>query len=386
MIGGIQLPEMLLQGVDPESPEIIRLAFARGEVPMGAAERLGVLTCLAFDPSERVKNVALKSLVELEDDFLEKALTNQILQPLSLELLLAHRPCTDKIKYELAAHPNVGEKIIRRFALSNNKKLLDTLADNQRGLTKWPEAARELLDNPALDLAVKGRLASLLTPDEPPEPEPVTSATGVKPLEPAQSSSPEPTRESSLGEPPDDRQEASVGEDAFAGMAQAMAQFEAGDDTALKEMPESLLHDAHIESDKKNVGQLIQTMSVSEKIRLATLGSKSARRLLARDSNRVIVNAVIRSPKIQEDEVIAFAQDKTTADDVILYILIKKEWLKNYQVRLGLCQNPKTPIPRALRMLGMLQERDLRTISKSKNVSGVIASAAMRILMQRNKK
>ena len=76
----------------------------------------------------------------------------------------------------------------------------------------------------------------------------------------------------------------------------------------------------------------------------------------------------------------------TTPDEVLLYVLTKKDWLRNYQVRLALSQNPKTPMPRALRLLETLQERDLRNIQKSKNVRQVIASTAMRILMRRNKK
>jgi hypothetical protein len=386
MITDIQLPEMLRQGVDPESPEIIRLAFARGEVPMGAPERLGVLTFLAFDASDNVKNAALKAFVELEDEFIEKALTSPNINSMSLDLLLSNRPCNEEIKQLVATHPNLSEKLIRRFALTSNSKLLDAVAQNQRALTRWPEAAKELLDNPALELAIKGRLASLLTPEaqepepttkEPPAAQPVEQpATQPAASEPATPEKTEATAAGAKSEPDED--------ELFAEMAEAMENMEL-DDASLEEMPEELLHDMHVESDGKNITQLIQSMSIGEKIKLATLGSKSARRLLARDTNRLVATAVIRSPKIQEDEVVLFAQDKTTPDDVLQYILIKKEWLKNYQIRLGLCQNPKTPMPRALRLLETLQERDLRTISKSKNVPSVISSTAVRILVRRHK-
>ena len=124
---------------------------------------------------------------------------------------------------------------------------------------------------------------------------------------------------------------------------------------------------------------------MADKIKLAMLGSKGARRLLLRDTNRLVQIAVIRSPKIREDEVLPIAQDRTSTDDVIRIILNRKDWLKGYPIRLALAQNPKTPIPRALRLLETLQDRDLRIIAKSRNVPGVVSGGALRILSKRGK-
>ena len=57
------------------------------------------------------------------------------------------------------------------------------------------------------------------------------------------------------------------------------------------------------------------------------------------------------------------------------------EWMRNYQVRLGVATNPKARLPVALKQVGTLDERDLRLIAKSRNVPAAIAAQARRILL-----
>jgi hypothetical protein len=153
----------------------------------------------------------------------------------------------------------------------------------------------------------------------------------------------------------------------------------------ISNLPDELLKDM-ADSGSTNLYKIIGTLSIAEKIKLATLGSKGARKLLARDSNRTVVNAVIRSPKLREDEVLAIASDKVTPDEIIYFILTKKEWLKDYGLRLALAQNPKTPPQKAFRLLETLYDKDIKPISKSKNVPQIIAQTANRISQRREKK
>jgi hypothetical protein len=70
---------------------------------------------------------------------------------------------------------------------------------------------------------------------------------------------------------------------------------------------------------------------------------------------------------------------------VIRIILDRKDWLKNYQLRLALVQNPRTPLPKALRLLETLYDRDLRLVAKSRNVPSAVSSGALRIVSRRGK-
>ena len=124
----------------------------------------------------------------------------------------------------------------------------------------------------------------------------------------------------------------------------------------------------------------IQQMSVIEMVQLATMGTKEARNLLIRNPNRIIVQAVLNSPKITDDEIISFVGNKNLSKEVPLIISNKKEYTKNYMVKAALVNNPKTPLPTAIKFLRYLLPKDLRNISKSKNVPTVLAKTAIKIL------
>jgi hypothetical protein len=56
---------------------------------------------------------------------------------------------------------------------------------------------------------------------------------------------------------------------------------------------------------------------------------------------------------------------------------------QNYQIRIVLVTNPKTPIAMALRFVGSLTDRDVRALAKSKNVPNAVAAAAKRIVLMK---
>ena len=62
-----------------------------------------------------------------------------------------------------------------------------------------------------------------------------------------------------------------------------------------------------------------------------------------------------------------------------------RDWTKDYTVKLALATNPKCPVPTAMKFLNFLQERDLRNVMKSKDVSSPISSHARRILQKKGK-
>jgi hypothetical protein len=129
----------------------------------------------------------------------------------------------------------------------------------------------------------------------------------------------------------------------------------------------------------------IMNMSVSEKVKLASLGSREARGLLIKDSNRIVIQAVINSPKITGDEVVSYASNKNYSKEVSKLISARKDLTKNYNVKIALVTNAKTPVPVALKLLGHIRENDLRKISKSRNVSTVIARTATKMVDERKR-
>ena len=129
--------------------------------------------------------------------------------------------------------------------------------------------------------------------------------------------------------------------------------------------------------------QRLISMGINDKIRLATLGNKEARNLLIKDPNRLVVNAVLSSPKLTEEEVVSFAANKNLAKEVANLIATKKEYVKNYAIKVALVNNPKTAVPTAVKLLQFLLEKDVRSVAKSKGISNIVVAAARRIITQK---
>jgi hypothetical protein len=130
--------------------------------------------------------------------------------------------------------------------------------------------------------------------------------------------------------------------------------------------------------------QILQ-MGISEKLKLALRGNKDARMILIRDASKLIRRFVMQNPRISDAEVIAVARNRSSDEELIRFIADRREWSRNYQIRLALATNPKTPLAIALKQIGMLGERDLRQLAKSRNVSQTVASQARRLLLSMGK-
>ncbi len=319
----------------PGVPEGKRLVAARGAVPLPPAELLELLDRLARDPSGRVREEAERTWESLPDRVLLQALSEPGLSPEVLDRIAATRGASRTLCLKVLEHPGVAARTLARFAGSTDPEVLERVARNQRVLLQASEVVDAVLANPRLPPAERSHLAALAGREEVPE--------GTPPEE----------------EPPD----------------------------LPPDLPPELVDDDKepVQAQPENLYRLVRSMSVAEKMRLAMLGSKTARRLLVRDTNKAVVRAVVQSPKIREDEVLAIAQDRTVSEEIIRMIVQRRDWLKSYPIRLALCQNPKTPLPRALRLLETLQDRDLRQISKSRNVPSPVSSGAVRVLARRKK-
>lgn len=136
--------------------------------------------------------------------------------------------------------------------------------------------------------------------------------------------------------------------------------------------------DGEGEARAQTLYQKVQKMKVAEKIRLAMTGDKETRTLLIRDSNRLVQFAIINNPRISDGEVAMIANSKGVDDEVIRKITENREWMKLYQVRLGLVKNPKTPLPTAIKLISTLTDLDVKLLAKSKAVPMAVATAARR--------
>lgn len=146
-----------------------------------------------------------------------------------------------------------------------------------------------------------------------------------------------------------------------------------------KEAPEE-------EQRRQSRQQEIQNLSVPEKVKLAMSGDKEARGLLIKDSNKQIQEAVLENQRLTDHEVVAIVTSRVTNEEILRKIADSRNWVKYYQVRLGLVSNPKTPLPISLKLIETLMLADLKRLAKSKGISNILATAAHRLALKKAQK
>lgn len=137
--------------------------------------------------------------------------------------------------------------------------------------------------------------------------------------------------------------------------------------------------------DNISVFTKIANMTVAQRVQAAYKGGKSERTVLIRDRNRLVATAVVRSPRITESEIEAFAAMRNLEDEVLRIIGTKREYQSKYAIVHNLVRNPKTPPGIALNLAGRLTSKDLKHLSGSKDVSEIIRGYARKLIQQKAK-
>ncbi len=153
--------------------------------------------------------------------------------------------------------------------------------------------------------------------------------------------------------------------------------------------PSELILDLREETpveQRQNIYQKILGMNTPDKFRLAILGNRETRNLLIHDPLKIISLAVLRNPKINEDEAVQYAQRKDLSEDVVLGIAKHPKWKKDYRIKCAVVSNPKTPFSVGLNLLPHLHEKDLKSLTRDKDVPSALRRKAQELLLQRNVK
>lgn len=141
-----------------------------------------------------------------------------------------------------------------------------------------------------------------------------------------------------------------------------------------------------LEVKKIDIRALIGEMTIPQKIKAAMFGSAVARSLLINDKNRIIQEAVLKNPKMQLREVEAFAKNKSTPSAVLKMISASKDFSKYMSIKQNLVFNPKTPQEISMKWVRFLHMTDLKSLAKSKNIPGPLASVCMKLVKDHEKK
>ena len=105
--------------------------------------------------------------------------------------------------------------------------------------------------------------------------------------------------------------------------------------------------------------------------------------ILVRDPNRLVVRAVLQSPKLSDHEAENFASMKDVSEEILRLIVRSRKFMKSYAVVRALVNNPRTPIDVGLPLLHHINDRDLKWLALNRNVSDVIRSMAEKFIKRK---
>jgi hypothetical protein len=324
------------------APRDAQLAAARGALPLSGHDLLMVLFFLCGSHDEEIRKSAVATLREVPERVVLQLLTEKGVHPRLLDLLVRVRPNDVELIAKIILHPDTPRATHMLLARKGSAEVLERLIAHQNLLSEQPELVEAILANPAAERHLKFRLG---------------------------------------WQEPSEEQSAPEDGDAEAPGAVADAEESEGrDQTDL----EAVMEEADEEGLSKY--QIALELKVAEKIKMALTGDKEWRNILIKEANKLIQAAVMKNPRITDGEVVMVAKNKTTSDDLIRLILLNKDWMKLYEIKKALVVHPKTPVPKALRLVSSLSTKDIKDLARSRQVSTIVATAARKELELRLKK
>ncbi len=396
--------------LQPDTPANLKLLIARGTVPLPPRELVILQFHFQNDPDAEVSAAAAQSLAGIPSNILRTILGGEIpgaILDFFGQRLLGNRELLET----LIINRRTPDETVAFLATSEKDEyILEMIANNQERVLRYALIAREIFQNRHAPRTVKERLksflkttfpvkggeivepapappaapeipapavpeAEILSLDEKIAPPPLAAETVTAPA-PAEPSAPAPPGSAPV-------QPGVVGME-----GEWKDMIELTEELGKIKLPRELTEENQREvsdEERKSLSTRILLMSVSEKIKLALLGNKEARAILIRDSNKMVSASVVKSPKVQNDEIVKIAQMRNVPDEVLRIVATNKDWTKSYAVKKALVENPKTPVQTSFSFLSLLRDSDIKSIARSKNVPSSVAAQAKRLVQQKEK-
>jgi hypothetical protein len=365
-----KLPGTARKILGGSAPAAMRMMAAKGIVPgVRPGDLVTVIVLLREDDDEKVAAAARATLAALPPPVLGGALTAD-LEPLAIEALAEHYATNHDAVEKLLRMPRIDQAALEHLAEHADERAGELIATNERLMLEHPTVIEKLYLNKQVRMSTADRLLELAV------------RNGLELGIPAFKEAAAAIKNELIPEPSD--------EPTF-------------DDVLFKET-EQIARVAALESDDDDTHEVddegeeqikqkflplhtqIAQMTVTQKIRRAMLGTSAERLILVRDSNRLVSSAVVKSPLMRENEAMRISASRSVSDDVLRSLALNREFTRNYQIKLNLVSNPRTPLTFASRLIPHLRESDLKSLSRSKNIAGAIAQAVKQQLLRKKGK
>lgn len=332
--------------MDGAAPKRMRLLAAKRLTPFPPREMLAVLIALLGDKDPEVATQAAQTIAEMDE---EETLA-QLRDPECTPSILAHFASSsrsDPVLRAIIMHPSAPPKCIEAMALSVPAHLLEAILDNRARILEFPNILGNIKKNAAATSEIRREVQEI-------EIEFLGDKRGDYTVE-----------DKSISLSPADQ--------AFE-LLESDAPLE---DLSLEGLP--------VDPEARQTALLTQLskLQIREKFRYALFGSREIRMALLRDSNKQVARTVLRSPKLTETDVEAISSMRNVTDEILREIGMKKEWTKSYKIVRNLVKNPKTPPIISQRLLFRLQSKDLKLLTRDRNIPEAVRRNALHMVNRR---
>jgi hypothetical protein len=129
----------------------------------------------------------------------------------------------------------------------------------------------------------------------------------------------------------------------------------------------------------------IRMLTVPQRLRLTRGASRSMKQILLRDPNSQVAVAVLHHNNFSEQEMEQIARSRQMSEEVLLDVSKRREWVARYNICRALVGNPKTPVAISVRLLPRISVRDLKLVSRDRNLPDAVRSSASRLYTIKSK-
>lgn len=352
-----------------DAPAALKLMAARGVLPgLKPAEIVQVVALLAQGDDAQLRETASATIAKLGAPILAGALGADLPAFVIDQLARAYENRAEVIE-QLLRMPRIDGQTLEFMATVADERAGELIATNERLMLANPVVIERLYMNKRVRMSTADRLIELAVRNE------------VELSIPAYKEAAQAIKNELILEP---QEEPHYDDRLFVETDDVAAKADLAEDESTHEIdPEG---EEKVRDKFVPLYAIIGQLSVTQKIRRAMLGTSAERLLLVRDANRLVATAAVKSPLMRDNEAIQISASRSVSEDVLRHIAQNREFSRNYQVKLNLVTNPRTPFTFAARFLPHLRDNDVRSIAKSKNVSGAISLAAKQQLQRKQGK
>lgn len=352
------LPPPAQKALSADAPAPLRNMAARGVLP-GAkpSDIVTVVALLAASDDASLAETARTTLSKLPAPILNGALATELAGSV-VDQLARHRQGDPEFVAALIKQPRLTAETLEFLAETADEPRGEVIATNEELMLKHPRAIEKLYMNKRVRMSTADRLIDLAV------------RNGLELSIPAFKEAAAAIQNELIPEPtPEPNYDDLLFQETVA-IAEQLETTESEDTHEVDEEGAEHVRDKFLPLHAK-----LAQMTVSQKIRCATLGSSAERLMLVRDPNRLVAAAAAKSPLLRDNEAVQISAARSVSEEVLRIIAMNREFVRHYQVKLNLVQNPRTPFTFAVRLIPHLRDSDLRSIARSKNVSSAIAVA-----------